>query len=72
MNIVTKALTFAVITVAAVATASALAVQPTAQNQEIVHLERVVITGKRMNVEQLPRVVVEGHAVRDTQLAQAN
>ena len=71
MNIVTKSLTFAVVTVAALATASVLALQPTAPKQEVVHLARVVVTGKRVHVEQLPRVIVAGHAVRDTQVAQA-
>ena len=55
-------------TVALGATALAFSSKPA--TQEVVKLERVVITGKRMQAEQvaqLPRVVIEGR--RATQVA---
>ncbi|HEY1091229.1 MAG TPA: hypothetical protein VGE47_09065 [Burkholderiaceae bacterium] len=68
MNTTSKALIFAVVATAALgALANYAAPKP-------VQLERVVIIGKRMNVDQiaqLPRVVVEGRSLQTTMVAQA-
>ena len=69
MKLVTQTLTFSLATVVVGAALAALALRPTVHAQEIVRLQTVVVTGKRAHVEQLPRVVVQGHSVHGTQLA---
>ncbi|HEY1092553.1 MAG TPA: hypothetical protein VGE47_15765 [Burkholderiaceae bacterium] len=68
MNTTHKALIFATIATAAVSAMAAFSAPKPVQ------LERVVIIGKRMNVDhvaQLPRVVIEGRSQQATLLAQA-
>lgn len=76
-----KSLVLAVASVAAAA-AIGMALADAGANraqakQEIVKLDRVVIIGKRAQAQasavvQLPRVVIEGHRMAHTQLAQAS
>lgn len=83
MNTTAQALIFAVASVASVA-AIGLGLADHAANvaqakTEIVHLERVVIVGKRasadvhvaMRVQQLPRVVIEGRRTVQVEVATA-
>ena len=85
MNATAKTFLVAVFAVASAAVSALMlaGAADTAPQQHVVQLERVVVVGKRLapeaqqvaQIEQLPRVVIEGHRampVGDTLVAQAS